>query len=93
MNRTLWTLAMCVAAPLAGAAGSAAADDKARAQVRTLAQDRHPGRTIDLQEKVDAALIGGLTIRIGDEQVDGTVSRRLADLRREFSKNPYIPEI
>ena len=32
MNRTLWTLAMCVAAPLAGAAGSAAADDKARAQ-------------------------------------------------------------
>ena len=68
-------------------------DDKARAQVRTLAQDRHPGRTIDLQEKVDAALIGGLTIRIGDEQVDGTVSRRLADLRREFSKNPYIPAI
>jgi len=38
-------------------------------------------------------LIGGVTIRIGDEQYDGSVSRRLSDLRREFSKNPYIPEI
>jgi len=42
---------------------------------------------------VDPALIGGVTIRIGDELYDGTVSRRLADLRREFSKNPYIPAI
>ncbi|MBV6405911.1 MAG: ATP synthase F1 subunit delta [Flavobacteriales bacterium] len=72
---------------------AAALDDKARAQVRSMAEERHPGRTIDLQEQVDPALIGGLSIRIGDEQVDGTVSRRLADLRREFSKNPYIPAI
>ena len=45
MNRTLWTLAMCVAAPLAGAAGSAAADDKARAQqiIRSTAQVSTPG--------------------------------------------------
>jgi len=42
---------------------------------------------------VDTDLIGGLSIRIGDEQYDGTVSRRLADLRREFSKNPYIPSL
>ncbi len=64
-----------------------------RAQVIALAKKQHPGKTIDLQEKVDPALIGGLSIRIGDEQYDGTVSRRLADLRREFSKNPYIPAI
>ncbi len=72
---------------------AAALDDKARAQVRAMAEARHPGRSIDMQEQVDPALIGGLSIRIGDEQVDGTVSRRLADLRREFSKNPYIPAI
>lgn len=40
MNRTLWTLAMCVAAPLAGAAGSTAADDKARAQQITRSADQ-----------------------------------------------------
>ncbi|MBK9146805.1 MAG: ATP synthase F1 subunit delta [Flavobacteriales bacterium] len=64
-----------------------------RAQVIALAMKQHPGKTIDLKEKVDPSLIGGVSIRIGDEQYDGTVSRRLADLRREFSKNPYIPAI
>lgn len=42
MHRTLWTLAMCVAAPLAGAAGSTAADDKARAQQITRSADQVP---------------------------------------------------
>ncbi len=68
-------------------------DAGARAQVLALAEKQHPGKMIDLQEKVDTSLIGGVSIRIGDEQYDGTVKRRLADLRLEFSKNPYIPAI
>lgn len=64
-----------------------------RAKVRALAEKQHPGKTIELEEVVDGSLIGGLTIRIGDEQYDGSVSRRLGDLRRKFSENPYIPEI
>ena len=68
-------------------------NESTRARVRALAEKQHPGKSIELVEKVDASLIGGITIRIGDEQYDGTVSRRLADLRREFSKNLYIPEI
>ncbi len=67
--------------------------EEARAQVRAIAVKQHPGKTIELVEKVDASLIGGVTIRIGDEQYDGSVSRRLNDLRRKFSENPYIPEI
>lgn len=68
-------------------------DDTAREKVRALAAARHPGKTVELAEEVDPDLIGGLSIRIGDEQYDGSVRRRLGDLRREFSKNPYIPEI
>ncbi len=68
-------------------------DEAARRQVRELAAAKHPGKTIELTENVDPALIGGLVIRIGDEQYDGSVSRRLNDLRRKFSENPYIPEI
>lgn len=67
--------------------------DTTRAQVRAMAAKQHPGKTIELEEEVDASLIGGLTIRIGDEQYDGSVSRRISDLRRKFSENPYIPEI
>ncbi|MBS1570694.1 MAG: ATP synthase F1 subunit delta [Bacteroidetes bacterium] len=66
---------------------------ESRAQVEQMAKERHPGKTIELRETVDPALIGGLVLRIGDEQVDASVSRRLNDLRRKFSENPYIPEI
>jgi F-type H+-transporting ATPase subunit delta len=68
-------------------------NEATRAQVRALAEQQHPGKTVELEEAVDASLIGGLTIRIGDEQYDGSVSRRISDLRRKFSENPYIPEI
>jgi F-type H+-transporting ATPase subunit delta len=46
---------------------------------------------MEVIEKVDPTLIGGLVIRIGDKQFDGSISRKLSDLKRDFSKNPYVP--
>jgi len=62
-------------------------------KVRAQAIEEHPGMTLELVKRIDPSLIGGVIIRIGDEQYDGSVSRRLSDLRRDFSKNPYIPAI
>jgi F-type H+-transporting ATPase subunit delta len=67
--------------------------EAARKQVRQLAEKQHPSKTIEISETVDPSLIGGLIVRIGDDQYDGSVARRLQDLRRKFSENPYIPEI
>ncbi|MCB0792532.1 MAG: ATP synthase F1 subunit delta [Flavobacteriales bacterium] len=72
---------------------AAALNETARAHVKAFAETEHPGKSIRISERVDPALIGGLVIRIGDEQYDGSVIRRLADLRRKFSENPYVPEI
>ena len=83
-HRSIVTALVKSAAPL---------NEATRAKVRALAEKQHPGKTVELEEVVDPSLIGGLTIRIGDEQYDGSVSRRLGDLRRKFSENPYIPEI
>ena len=39
------------------------------------------GRTIDLRVEVDASLIGGLTVRVGDTLYDASVRGRLERLR------------
>jgi F-type H+-transporting ATPase subunit delta len=43
------------------------------------------GSDIQLQVVVDPSLIGGLTVRIGDELIDGSVARQLAEARRRLS--------
>lgn len=47
---------------------------------------------VDLIEKIDEKLIGGFILRIGDEQIDSSIQRRLNDLKKNFSENPYVKE-
>ena len=43
------------------------------------------GREVAVQVDVDPSVIGGVQVRIGDEVLDGTVARRLADARRRLA--------
>jgi F-type H+-transporting ATPase subunit delta len=42
------------------------------------------GATVELQPRIDETLIGGLTVRIGDQLLDGSVRGRLERLRERL---------
>lgn len=66
--------------------------DDVRAEILTIAQKIHSGR-FELEEVVDASLIGGFILTVGDQRVDTSVKSQFRKLRQEFLKNPYVPEI
>jgi F-type H+-transporting ATPase subunit delta len=70
---------------------AAGIDDTTRSKVMELVKSTAQGE-VELVEKIDKNLIGGFVIRIGDRQVDASVSRKLTELRKSFSENPLIKE-
>lgn len=50
------------------------------------------GNQVELVEKVDKDLIGGFVLRVGDEQIDTSVSKELRNLKNEFDKNLYVKD-
>ncbi len=44
------------------------------------------GSAIQLEPDVDPRVLGGLRVQVGDDVLDGTVSRRLLDVRRRLSE-------
>lgn len=47
--------------------------------------ERHFGRKIRVDVTVDSAVIGGISVRIGDELIDGTVISRLVEASRALA--------
>jgi len=43
------------------------------------------GRDVHLNVLLDPGLVGGITVRIGDELINGSVANRLAELRRDLA--------
>lgn len=41
---------------------------------------------VNLEHKIDPALLGGFILRVGDKQYDASVANQLDEVRREFSK-------
>lgn len=67
-------------------------DDSLRSEVIKIVKEIS-GKEVELNEKVNEALIGGFLIRVGDKQIDETIQSKLNDLRRELTQNQYIKQI
>jgi len=67
----------------ASQAPSHSAINNARDSQKSL--ERHFGRKIRVDVTVDRAVLGGISVRIGDELIDGTVISRLVDASRALA--------
>ena len=47
----------------------------------------------EIIEKVDPEIIGGFILRVGDHQIDTSISKEIRELKKAFNENPYIAEI
>ena len=63
-----------------------------KTKMLTLVKDK-TNQEVELKEKIDSSIIGGFILRIGDQQLDESLSSKLLDLRKEFSKNEYIKQL
>lgn len=59
-------------------------DDAQRARLAE-ALGRTTGQTLDVKVVVDPDVVGGLLVKIGDTVIDGSVSRRLTDLKARLT--------
>lgn len=48
--------------------------------------------SVEVVEKINPEIIGGFIVRVEDKQIDASISRKLDNLKQEFSKNPYIAD-
>lgn len=66
-------------------------DEALRAEVINFIK-KHGDDNVELTEKVDEKIIGGAIIRMGDKQLDASVSKAISELRQTFNKNLYIQD-
>jgi F-type H+-transporting ATPase subunit delta len=78
------TVTLTTAVPVSDAVKTAIID-----QVRTVAGLQQ----VELISKVDAALIGGFVLEVGDRLVDASVAYDLASIGKQFENNDFVYKI
>ena len=64
-----------------------------RAEIEQMVKQQTGLTDVSLTEKVDASLIGGFVLRVGDRQVDDSVKGNLRRLRASLTDNTFQPSL
>lgn len=64
-----------------------------RAEFNRMVLDRTGMETVVLEEVVDPAIIGGFVLRIGDVQIDDSISASLLRLKNKLKDNSYTSKL
>ncbi len=67
-------------------------DAKLRSEIEKIVKKLSDKKEVEIEEKVDASMIGGFVLNVGDRQVDASIKNKLNALKVTFSQNPYIKE-
>lgn len=60
-------------------------DEAVRSQILAKIETSVKG-TLEVEEKIDESLIGGFVVRMGDTQIDASVSRQFKDLKQRLTR-------
>lgn len=55
-------------------------------QIEDFIKKKYKAEKVVIKDKIDEEIKGGIIIKVGDEVMDGSVERRLKDLKIELSK-------
>ena len=58
--------------------------DTLREKFKAMVMQTSKGKSVELNEKIDSKLIGGYILRVGDQQIDGSIRSKLNELRLQF---------
>ena len=58
--------------------------DPLRDQFRAIVMKYTTGKTVEFDERIDQNLIGGYILRVGDQQIDGSIRSQLNEIRLQF---------
>lgn len=58
--------------------------DTLRERFRAMVTQATGGKLVELEERIDSKLIGGYVLRVGDQQIDGSIRSQLNELRLQF---------
>jgi F-type H+-transporting ATPase subunit delta len=68
-------------------------DAELRKELEQMVRKISNKKEVELIEKVDASMIGGFVLNVGDRQIDASIKNKLKELKLKFSYNPYVKEI